>query len=110
MLANNFDRGTLIKTNYYGPTNTRGSRVKATIDRFGEKISDYRDWSHQYDVEDNHILAVGKLLDKLAKDHWPAKVILIACETSDAAYNVVVRSTSGVHRDSEQKFLDELSK
>ncbi len=59
-----------IRTKYHGPTNSRGSRVKATArqregDRPEMALTDY--WSHGFGIEDNHA-RVAKLL--AAKLGW----------------------------------------
>ena len=50
-----------IQTKYLGPTNTKGSRVKATCWLTSVTVS----WDHSANVEENHIAAIEALLTKL---------------------------------------------
>lgn len=50
-----------IVTKYYGPTNTRGSRFKATC----EAGSVYMPYNHALNAENNHIAAARKLSEKM---------------------------------------------
>jgi hypothetical protein len=57
--------GPVIITRYLGPTNCRGSRVKATHERDSEIT--WRatlDWDHSLNTEENHQLAAEQLLSK----------------------------------------------
>ena len=50
-----------IVTKFLGPTNVRGSRVKATADAGSITLS----WDHSLNVEENHRRAAEALRDKL---------------------------------------------
>lgn len=51
-------RNPVILTRYLGPTNTRGSRVKATT---GSGVSVTLDWDHELDADENHARAAVAL-------------------------------------------------
>lgn len=51
-----------IKTKYLGPTNMRGSRVKASTTN---GISITLGWQHEYDSEQNHAAAAWALASKM---------------------------------------------
>ena len=53
-----------IQTKYIGPTNTRGSRVKATCWLTSITVS----WDHSASVEENHTAAIEALVCKLNND------------------------------------------
>lgn len=53
-----------ITTKYIGPTNTRGSRVKARCEAGSITVH----WDHALDVEDNHTVAAKTLRTKLGWD------------------------------------------
>jgi len=53
-----------IETKFLGPTNTRGSRVKATCWLKSITI----EWDHSYNVEDNHKRAIDTLVMSLNYD------------------------------------------
>ena len=56
-----------ITTKYLGPTNHRGSRVKATCDAGSLTVP----WDYALNVEDNHAAAVNALAAKLDwKGRW----------------------------------------
>lgn len=55
----------LIKTKYFGPTNTKGSRIKAMDDNGNSITVAYK---HDLNIDDNHIYAVFMLLYKLRID------------------------------------------
>jgi hypothetical protein len=44
-------KGSLIVTKYYGPTNTRSSRIKATT---ASGLTHWVSWDYDLDVNDNH--------------------------------------------------------
>lgn len=50
-----------ITTKYYGPTNTKGSRVKASAEAGSVWVS----WDHSLNVDQNHDAACKALLEKL---------------------------------------------
>lgn len=50
-----------ITTKFLGPTNTRGSRIKATCWLTSVTVS----WDHSLNVEDNHRNAINELIIKL---------------------------------------------
>ena len=60
-----------ISTKYFGPTNTRGPRVKAMTSS-GHRGSTYTvEWDDSLDVEGNHAAAAQKLLDKIGwRGEW----------------------------------------
>jgi hypothetical protein len=58
----------IIKTHYLGPTDTRGSRIKADD---GEGNSILQPWGHQYDSGANHHAAAQALI---AKMRWPVEI------------------------------------
>jgi len=51
-----------IATKYLGPTNTKGSRIKA-YEPDGQSIT--LSWDHSLDAKPNHVKAAKALLDKL---------------------------------------------
>lgn len=51
-----------IKTKYHGPTNNRGSRVKASCERGSLMV----EWEHGLNPDQNHRRAAKLLLDKFA--------------------------------------------
>ena len=53
-----------IKTRYCGPTDTKGSRIRASCE--GGTV--YVSYGHTLNSEDNHYAAVKKLCDKLGWD------------------------------------------
>jgi hypothetical protein len=56
-----------IVTTYHGPTNTRGSRVKAKADAG----SIWWNWDHALGIERNHRMAALNLAEKLGwSGHW----------------------------------------
>lgn len=50
-----------IQTKFLGPTNTRGSRIKATCWLTSVTVS----WDHSANAEENHIAAIDALICKL---------------------------------------------
>lgn len=50
-----------ILTRYFGPTNTRGSYIKASCEAKTIKVP----WDHALNVDDNHRAAAEKLRDML---------------------------------------------
>ena len=52
-----------IKTKYLGPTNFRGSRVKAVTSYGGTSVT--MSWDHALDAFDNHKAAAMALIEKL---------------------------------------------
>lgn len=61
-----------IKTKFLGPTNTRGSRVKATACDKGPFATAQRQvtvsWDHSLNSQDNHAAAAKALASKLGWD------------------------------------------
>jgi hypothetical protein len=56
-----------ITTKFLGPTNYRGSRVKASASAGSITVS----WRHQYDAETNHHLAAQALAEKFGwRGRW----------------------------------------
>ena len=55
-----------IITKYHGPTNSNGSRIKASC----EAGSIWFDYSHRHNSDENHMLAVLALLRKLGWKGW----------------------------------------
>ena len=53
-----------IQTKYFGPTNTRGSRIKATCWLTSITVS----WAHSANREENHTAAIEALVCKLVND------------------------------------------
>lgn len=56
----------VIKTKYLGPTNFRGSRVKASCEAGSITLS----WSHELSTELNHVRAIVELHRKLGWDKY----------------------------------------
>tara|TARA_R100001163_G_C5042448_1_gene180324 strand:+ start:713 stop:1024 length:312 start_codon:yes stop_codon:yes gene_type:complete len=57
------NRGLIIKTKYLGPTNYRGSRIKALHKRDNERtFSKTIDWDYALDSPDNHYEAAKALI------------------------------------------------
>ena len=62
-LPRTITRGFTISTKFLGPTNTRGSRVKATYKRDNERTwNATTHWNHAIDSEQNHFRAAQELL------------------------------------------------
>ena len=64
--ATTIARGFVIRTNFVGPTNHRGSRISARYARDMETT--YRvmiDWCHSVDPEQNHMRAAQALLNTI---------------------------------------------
>lgn len=59
-----------IKTTYFGPTNTRGSRIKATD---GDGNSASIPYPYELNQDDAHKLATKKLCEKMG---WPTEMIM----------------------------------
>ena len=57
-----------ITTKYLSPTNTRGSRIKATASGAGNGYSHTHDWDYALGTADNHIEAAKALAIKLQWD------------------------------------------
>lgn len=58
----------LITTKYLGPTNHKGSRVKATMElHTNSKVSVYVSWKYEGDEHYTHDLAALTLLNKVRK-------------------------------------------
>ena len=55
-----------IRTRYYGPTNTRGSRITASCEA-GRLTVPY---DHALDLDDNHKAAADALTAKLGWTRW----------------------------------------
>jgi hypothetical protein len=52
-----------IVTKYFGATNHRGPRIKATA---SSGLSVTVPWDYDFNVEDNHVFAARKLAEKLS--------------------------------------------
>lgn len=59
-----------IRTTYLGPTNTKGSRVKATD---GDRNSVIISWDYNLNTEENHQAAAKFLCDKM---NWQGEMIM----------------------------------
>lgn len=60
-----------VKTQYFGPTNARGSRVKATHMTSNKSVT--ISWDHALNSEQNHLEAAAALWNKLGfplTDKW----------------------------------------
>lgn len=55
-----------IVTKFFGPTNSKGSRIKASC----EAGSIWFEYNHRYNSDQNHMLAVLSLLRKLGWKGW----------------------------------------
>lgn len=87
---NDMTLGFYVRTRYLGPTNYRGSRVKA-VTASGRSI--VLDWDHALNPADNHAAAFNALLAKC--DRAPDGVVMVngglndgyvfMCRTVDAA-------------------------
>lgn len=77
-----------IVTRYYGPTNTRGSRVKATCDAGSLTVS----WDYALDAPENHAAAVYALAHKLG---WAGEWILGGMPQASRDAYVAVPACSG---------------
>lgn len=53
-----------IETKYLGPTNTLGSRIKASCERGSITVQ----WDYSLGVEDNHRAAAARLLAKFSQE------------------------------------------
>jgi hypothetical protein len=56
----------IIQTKYIGPTNLKGSRVKAIDDKGNSATLEYRS---EFDPEKNHLAAARALLQKIETKH-----------------------------------------
>lgn len=63
-----------IITKYHGPTDTRGTRVRAK-EPDGKSLFVY--WDHSLDSEKNHVRAANALRDKLG---WKGELITGWCK------------------------------
>ena len=67
--ATTIARGFTISTKFLGPTNTTGSRVKATYKRDNERTwTATCHWNHSISAEANHCSAAQQLLNDLNED------------------------------------------
>lgn len=78
----------LIQTKYLGPTNFKGSRVKAVDDKGNSAISEYRS---ELSSEENHRHAAKVLLDKIETKHKlnereHSEMVLTACGSWQSGY------------------------
>jgi len=56
----------MIRTKYLGPTNTKGSRIKASVlDNGTFALSSTVSWDYSVDTEENHVNAALALLAKV---------------------------------------------
>jgi hypothetical protein len=69
-----------IKVRSYGPTNTRGAKVKAWSSK---KTSVTIPWDYCVSGSDNHIKAALKLTEKLA---WHGKMVMGHCDDGDSVF------------------------
>ena len=69
----------IIETKYIGPTNTKGSRVKA-IDSNKNSITTH--WLPELSVEDNHLNAANMLLLKIAAKNNDSKLEIVGMGSS----------------------------
>ena len=53
-----------ITTKYFGPTNFRGGRIKASAQRGSVTV----EWDHSLNVDGNHKAAVDALITKFVKE------------------------------------------
>ncbi len=53
-----------ITTKFLGPTNTKGSRIKATCWLMSVTVS----WDHALNVEDNHNIAIDELVERMNRE------------------------------------------
>lgn len=53
-----------ITTKYIGPTNTRGSRIKASCERGSITVA----WDYSLNPEENHAVAKKMLVSKFARE------------------------------------------
>jgi len=59
-----------IKTTYLGPTNTRGSRIKASD---GDKNQITISWQYALEADENHKAAAKALCDKMG---WHGQMVM----------------------------------
>lgn len=71
-----------IETRYFGPTNYRGSRVKAISQATTVTVV----WDHALNPEDNHAAAAQALIDKMG---WQGKWIQGALPGNHSGYAFV---------------------
>lgn len=62
-MSSNYTYQPFVRTRYFGPTNFRGSRVKATNVNTGASIT--VSWDHALDVAENHMAAALALYVRL---------------------------------------------
>ena len=72
-----------IKTRSYGPTNTKGAKVKAWTSKMYDKVSVTIPWDYCVSLNDNHIKAALKLTEKL---DWHGKMVMGFCDDGDAVF------------------------
>lgn len=73
-----------ITTKYLGPTNVKGSRIKAT-EPDGKSVTLH--WDHALDAEENHAAAAKALMTKLDWNHCN----IVTGGLKDAYVHVLVR-------------------
>ena len=68
-LPTTIQRGFTVTTKFLGPTNTKGSRVKATYKRDSELTwTATTHWNHSIDAEQNHQACAQQLINDLNED------------------------------------------
>ena len=72
-----------IKVRSYGPTNTRGAKVKAWATKLYDKISVTIPWDYCISRSENHMKAALKLTEKL---EWHGKMVMGHCDDGDSVF------------------------
>lgn len=90
--VNDLPRGLVIRTKYLGPTDHKGSRVAATLDRGGDcKFRAVISWDHACNSLENHYQAALAVLRRLEADsvlHFTIQAI----GSEDAGYVFVTQA------------------
>lgn len=75
-----------IVTKYFGPTNTRGSRIKATAQAGSVVVP----WDHSLGIDENHDRAANALLKKLGWHETIRTASLCGGQLPDGTYAFVI--------------------
>jgi len=80
-----------ITTKFLGPTNTKGSRIKASCWLKSKTVS----WDYSLNVEQNHIEAAKQLvadlnLDRAKKDNSGSWVVVASGSLAEAGYAIII--------------------
>ena len=88
--------GRAIRTRYRGPTDTKGSRVRAWIADDGKPLASVVvSWNYELDADGNHEAAARAVLAKLRKGkgghHWPRSLELVGAYLGNGEHAFAMR-------------------